>query len=240
MNKHFSGIFIFLLIANAIHAQEEISQKDTLSTNVQVTSTTPRPRPMPAVARSFIRFIRILLAILANDDIQNNAKVMNNLLTSLLQTAYQVTQATKPIIPKQKRFASQETDALIMELAQLITQEAQAISVNRIPAQSGKKQNGMDEDTKLILANFAGIAAHFINILQDPENREVVPEEIKGMLTGIVDIGNIVMRSSALKYDSVADYEQLKSYAKELDPEMKKHIYQVILSARDKSGLSIS
>ena len=240
MNKRYCIVFAFVVLTNALHAQEAIPAPEQGVIDAQTTADSaiqlqPKPRPRPSIVGSFSRFVRIFLAILSNNQIQNNAKLMEKLFTSLMQTAYQIIQTTTPIAAQSKRSAyEQDNYDLIAELAQHVVKESKALTIDRQP----RPHNGMDDDTKAIVANFAGVVENFFRIIADPENKETVPAGIIGMLAGMVNIGTIVVTKSGAPLD--ADYEQLKIYAEQLDPEIKKHMYRIILSARDRSGLSIS
>ncbi len=195
----------------------------------------PKPRPKPRT-NAFYRFVRIFLILLSNEQIQNNVKMIEKLFAALMQTAYQVIQTANPLAATPKRSDLEQTDkALVAELKDGLLREVNSLKINRKQPQNHGK---MDESTKEILANFAGVVQNFFNILQDPENPQTVPAGIIGMLAGIVNIGTIAMTKGNLSID--ADYDQLKAYAKDLDTEMKEHMYRIILSTKERSGISIS
>ncbi len=245
MNKHAVLFATVLCAVNVIHAQEKISAPvipaDKISVptpekpvDAGVQPPAPHVKPTPPT-NAFYRFVRIFLTLLSNDHIQNNVKMIEKLFTALMQTASQVIQATNPFAAVPKRSDLEQTDkALVAELKDGLLREVKSLKINRKHPSHGK----MDEQTKEILANFAGIVQNFFNILQDPENAQTVPAGIIGMLAGMVNIGTIAMTKGNLSID--ADHEELKAYAKELDTEMKQNMYRIILSTKERSGISIS
>ena len=261
MNQRSILSIALLCAVNIVNAQQEISAPlspaDKISvataekpagTGAQVTPETthapqqaaphikPKPRPKPRT-NAFYRFVRIFLILLSNEQIQNNVKMIEKLFTALMQTAYQVIQTANPLAATPKRSDLEQTDkALVAELKDGLLREVTSLKINR--KQHNHSHGKMDEQTKEILINFSGIVQNFFNILQDPENPQTVPAGIIGMLAGMVNIGTIAMTKGNLSID--ADYEQIKAYAKELDAEVKENMYRIILSTKERSGISIS
>ncbi len=262
MNKCTIFSVAVLCAINGVHAQEEISAPISPPDKISVATAEkpanagvpltleatpapqpptphvkPKPRPKPPT-NAFYRFVRIFLTLLSNEQIQNNVKMIEKLFTALMQTAYQVIQTAKPLATVPKRSDLEQTDnkVLVSELTDGFLREVKSLKINR--KQHHQSHGKMDEQTKEILANFSGIVQNFFNILQDPENPQTVPAGIIGMLAGIVNIGTIAITKGNLSID--ADYDQLKAYAKELDIEMKKDMYRIILSTKERAGISFS
>ena len=193
-----------------------------------------KPRPA-TISGSFYRFLRVFITLLNNQKIQNNIKTLETLLTTLMQTAYQIIQSSKPAlgITRNCRDEMALDPQLVQEMEAVIAQESKQIIIKKNqPIEANKR---LDDPTKIILANFAGIVASFFNILQDPENKEVVAPNLINMVAGMVNIG-----AEAMKKDGPplkAHYDELDRYVQNMDEDLKKEMLRIIFNEQKRTGI---
>lgn len=76
-----------------------------------------------------------------------------------------------------------------------------------------QKPADQEENAKKILILFAGILKNFLNIVQNPENKDNVVPNLMGMAEGMVEIGSEVMKRSTLTAD--ADMQLISTYVEQ-------------------------
>ena len=222
MNMRYVFLCAFLMHAPAVCVQEEQTPQQEHATHLS------QAQPRQNILNSFSRFLRIFIDILSNEKLHTNVKMIEKLFASMLETGYQIIQSTKPSVAKR---VLGDHDLWIADLADIVSKEAKTVHIDRKAPHAG-----MDDETKEIVANFAGVVDNFFKIVADPENPETVPAHILGMLAGMVNIGTIAMTKSEAPHE--ADYHQLKAYAEQLDDELKQNMLRIILSTRDRMKLA--
>ena len=194
----------------------------------------PKPKPKPQMAtaiNSFYRFARVFLMILTNQQVQSSLKGIETLLASLMQSAYQIMQQSKPANQKPqlaspaKKSTVEIDPVLVDEIARSFSSHIKKTNITR--NHPGSSNSKIDDETKEILANFSGVVQNFFEILRDPENGEKVPAHILGMLGGMVNIATIAMTKHHVSPE--AEYEELKAYTASLDTNLKDEMYRMIM-----------
>ena len=103
MKKLLASIMLPLLCTSLLAEQDSPSIKpisiqaetSTPSATTQKPTIKPKPKPQNAID-SFYRFVRVFLMLLTNQQVQNSLKGIEKLFATLMQTAYQVVQTSKP------------------------------------------------------------------------------------------------------------------------------------------------
>lgn len=162
----------------------------------QIVSNSPKPSAMS----NFYRFLRILILLLANPTVQNNLKMINKLLISLVQTASQIAQnsATKGILLSHESAIESIDHTLIQEIIfelQLQTRGIILIKNRPTPADYDRQDK---QEVQLILNSFAGVMQGFFTIVQDPENKENIMHGVADMLGNIIAAGKVIMKGSPI------------------------------------------
>ncbi len=95
-------------------------------------------------------------------------------------------------------------------------------------------QNEDAKEVQVLLNHFAGIIGNFFNIIQDPDNPEVVAPNIANMIGGMI---NIVVE--AIKNDQLSSHATQKEITrfaeKLLDEQFTKRFVNLIAAKRDQS-----
>lgn len=211
---------------------EESHPTPSLEPITQLEQATPQEAKQNLFA-FFQRFIRTFLILLNNPQMNNSIKTMEQMIVNLVQTAMQVIKDSKlkpNSTPQDMGKKLLETDpdlqkALMKALQKGATEFIQTREYSEFHSPNcncHKPKDAPDRTTQIVLGNFARIASHFINILQDPNNSENVTPNLVGMLSGMVNIGIEVIRSG--KFDEEANEHTISDYVKELDYEIKEQL----------------
>lgn len=247
MNKRIIFTLIVLIGINSIQAEESgIQQEGQEKIVVPKESVAPAPKPptqkpsvhkpkpaaKPNIVKSFCKFLRIFISLLNNERIQSNLKAIEQLLTGIMQTAYLAIQnsPSPAFLAKRNSFDSERAlgPEIMQELEPIIRQESRQLTITR-------KAQKPDEQTQEILKHFSNVVQNFFNIVQDPENKEVVVPNLVGMLSSIVNIGAEAMKKNGPPLN--AELEEIEQYVQSLDPELKKSILHIITSAQEQVTL---
>ena len=94
-------------------------------------------------------------------------------------------------------------------------------------------QNEDSKEVQVLLNHFAGIVSNFFNIIQDPDNPEVVTPSIANLITGIVNF------AEAIKNDQLSSHATQKEITrfveKLLDEQFTKRFVNIITAKRNQS-----
>lgn len=180
-----------------------------------------------ALLGSFQRFIRIFLILLNSQKVQSSVKAVEGMLFNLIQTAFQVMRSTtvNPQDSQQEIAKRLLKSDPTLKRAMTYALTKSSLSYNPIPIckahgpQCCHKPKQADKNAKIVLENFAQIASHFINILQDPNDSERVGPNLMGMLSGIINIGTQVIKSGPVTIDSSS--QEIAQYVENIDPSLK-------------------
>ncbi len=231
MMKKTALIHVLLLCSTYSFCTDEINK----STTVEPT-TEQSQNPDPSLLDSFSEFVEMFIFVLSHEKIQNGIKNLEEVVTKLIQTAFQVIQNSKfkenEIITRSEFIGVEMQD----EMAETVSQQAKRVAIaeyNSDQKETDKKQNDNDDQ---VLAKFASIAQHFFNIVKDPENSSNVAPNLIGMLEGIVSIGAEVMKRSNLTPDS--DLHDIAAYVAQLNDDMKQDMLSVIIKRKKQSDIA--
>lgn len=187
----------------------------------------------PSLFASFTDFVRIFFAIITNEQVLKSVRMIDNLLQSLIRITFSIIQSNsiKYITHKDGLFHIEHIDPQIQQSLEAIITEQTNLYITRgktRPTQAQKLQyDEDDEQTKIILGHFACIVNNFFNIVQDPENRNVVTPNLLGMFTGIMNIGAEVMKRNALTLHATSD--DIALWASQCNVETKRAMLALML-----------
>jgi hypothetical protein len=183
--------------------------------------------PPLSLCASFERFMAAFVELFKKETLVEGMESIEEMTANLLKTAFSIMGGNvEPALYKDNTRQLQFRDEQFEEMATLLVQHAQTISITR-KTPSTQKPDSDDENQRKILTLFAGIVKNFFNIAQDPENRDNVLPNLMGMAAGIVEIGSEVIRSGDLAQD--ADAEMITAYVKRLDNATKQAMLNIIL-----------
>lgn len=200
-----------LLCSSFLYATEGTQQQATVS-------------PLPLCA-PFERFLEAFVGLFKPKPQVAGLENIEKATTNLLRLALSIMSGhIEPQKPK-------DSTRLIYEdpynqYADLIAHYARSIAPTYKRAPAAKKDDDDKENQRKILSLFANIVKHFLNITQDPENRDNVVPNLMGMATGIVAIGSEVIRSGGLALDATSD--DIDAYVARLDINTKQAMLRIV------------
>lgn len=200
-----------LLLCNyAVCATETKQQQATVS-------------PLPLCA-PFERFLKAFVGLFKQTSHVAGLEKIEEATTNLLKLALSIMSGyIEPQKPKDGTRCFHDTS--YNQYADLVIKHAHGIAPICRRAHAAKKDDD-EENQRKILSLFANIVKHFLNIAQDPENRENVVPNLMGMATGIVAIGNEVIRSGNLAADATS--EDIEAYVAHLDTTTKQAMIRIV------------
>lgn len=177
---------------------------------------------------NFYRFLRIFLLLLSNPTVQQNLKMINKLLISLVQTAGQIIQnsAVKGIDLSNELIIEAIDPSVTQEMIRTLRVQTRTLIIlkNRpTPADYDRQDK---EEVQQIMNSFAGVMQGFFTIVQDPENKENILQGVAGMLGNIIAAGKVIMKGSDIPL--TADEETIEKWIDEIDDSIKyKLLHQI-------------
>ncbi len=196
-------IIVLCFLFSAINCQEkaaEVSLHDT----PQLANSKPVAKPKETFFVRFYKFIRVFMRLLNNDTLGQQVYSLKELVVAIVQTVSALINSNiiTPNMNQEQinKALANLDDETVTELSDLVTKRARSCS--HIANDQHRKP---DETTQVVLANFANIVNSFFNIVQDPENPDVVRPHLVGMLSGIVNIGVQVINEKNIKIDQETD-----------------------------------
>ncbi len=191
----------------------------------------PTAKPVGGPVQAFYRFVKTLLMILTNPQIQNSLKGIEQLFASLLQTISQVINNNRPIaklsiITKNNLEFSVDPE-LVQEIAENIS-----IHLKKTVIRNAAPKNGeLDEDTRKIIGSVGGIVEGFCRIVENPNDKNEVPKNIEKMF---VNMGRI-FSTAITRYGAPIDgsLEEYETFVEGLDIQLKREIQNAFIEAQD-------
>ena len=222
--------YLLILLASFISIESSL-ENNSISVEHAI-----KPIPKQTFLWRFHRFIRILITVLTNQQIIAQISSLKQLIVSIVQTAIILIQNHQVNIYMNPdeilRSIEQLDDDTKNQLSAIVVKKA-----HRFRIKKDMVFKNHDVNTQIVLANFANIVANFFQIVQDPENKEVVVPNLVGMLAGIVSIGAQVITQKQIPLN--ADNASIEEIIDGIDDKTIHELAQVIHRSIQRSGLEL-
>ncbi len=188
---------LFGLNQNAQKADEtdaDIANAENMTANVTNDTIAPQTMAEQGIIGQdrLEHIVRALLTILQEPlDKQKILDNINNVLVNIIHLAVYLSHQPNVI---RKQFVENSRN----RIAQLITKKAQSsatMSVEQATADFSKEE---DREQQIVLANFAQIVQGFFNIVQDPEDKQKIAQNLTHMLGNMINIALQATKSEKL------------------------------------------
>ncbi len=190
-----------------------------------------------SIYSSFSNFTRTFVALFSNEKIQNSIESIETMLTNLIHSSFDIIKSkkTRSMLCKDGSMRVEFIDENDQEVfIELLVRESKELTLKK--TNNAQQKNNGDDNQVIILGHFARIAQNFFNIVQAPENREIVIPNLLGMFAGIVNIGSEVIKRSNLHVD--ADLHDIQAYVEQLNTELKNDIFSILTQQTETRSIS--